>query len=113
MTTYMVVIMTTLILMSIYIISILGENLYENKQIKLYEKANIISDSISVYLSDENMSTVDNYMSQHIVGTGIRGIVVNPSFNVLVDSNKELTGTVLMRDVIKTASEGKQAHTLI
>ncbi len=113
MTTYMVVIMTTLILMSIYIISILGENLYENEQIKLFEKANIISDSISVYLSDENMSTVDNYVAQHIVGTGIRGIIVNPSFNVLVDSNKELTGTVLMRDVIKTASEGEQAHTLL
>lgn len=113
MITYMVVIMTTLILMSIYIISVLGENLYKNEQIKLYEKANIISDSIASYLIEENMSTVDNYMSQQLTGTGIRGIVVNPSFNVLVDSNRELNGTVLMRDVIKTASEGTQAHTLL
>ena len=113
MTTYIVVIMTTLILMSVYIIGVLGENLYENEEIKMFAKANIISDSISTYVTDENMSTIDNYLSQQLTGTGIRGIVVNPSFNVLVDSNKELVGNVLMRDIIKSAFEGKQSHTVI
>lgn len=113
MTTYMVVILTTLLLMSIYIISVLGENLYKNEQIKLFEKANIISDSISTHVLDENISTVDNYLSQQLTGTGIRGIVVNPSFNVLVDSNKELVGNILMRDIIKSASEGAQSHTVL
>lgn len=113
MITYMVVIMTTLILMSVYIIGVLGENLYNNEQIKLFAKANIISDSISTHMYDSNMSTVDYSLSQQLTGTGIRGIVVNPSFNVLVDSNKELVGNVLMRDIIKSASEGAQAHTTL
>ncbi len=113
MTTYIVVIMTTLVLMSVYIIGVLGENLYENEQIKMFAKANIISDSIVDYVADENIKTIDNYLSQQLTGTGIRGIVVNPSYNVLVDSNNELVGNVLMRDIIKSASEGNQSHTIL
>lgn len=113
MATYIVVIMTTLLLMSIYIMGVLGENLYENEQIKLFAKANIMSDSITSYVSVENTDAIREYTSQLLIGTGIRGIVVNPSYNVLFDSNEELKGTVLMRDIIKSASEGEQAHTII
>ena len=52
MTTYMVVILTTLLLMSIYIISVLGENLYKNEQIKLFEKANIQIDYMRSFVRD-------------------------------------------------------------
>ena len=106
MTTYIVVILTTLILISIYIIGVLGKNSYDKEQIKLFEKANIISESISTHVTDENNSTIGNYLSQHLTGTGIRGLVVNNSYNVLVDSNNEQVGNVLMRDIIKSASEG-------
>lgn len=113
MATYIIVIMTTLILMSIYILSVLSENLYEKEQINLFTKANIMSDSVGSYVSVENVDSIQSYASQLLIGTGIRGIVVNPTYNVLFDSNNELLGKVLMRDIIKSAIEGKQAHTVI
>ena len=113
MITYIVAIITTLILMSIYILSVLSENLYENEQIKLFAKANITADTISSFISDENTDAIGDSIGQLLLGTGIRAIVVNPAYNVLFDSNGELAGKVLMRDIIKSASEGEQAHTVL
>ena len=113
MATYIVVIVTTLILMSIYIIGVLDENLYENEQIKLFTKANMISDTVSEYIPVENTVAIEDSINQLLMGTGIRGIVVNPSYKVISDSNNELAGKVLMRDIIKSASEGEQAHTVL
>ena len=113
MATYIIVIATTLVLMSIYIIGVLSENLYENEQIKLFAKANIMADTVLPYISVENTAAIEDYTSQLLIGTGIRGIVVNPSYKVVFDSNKELDGKVLMRDIIKSASEGEQAHTVL
>ena len=113
MITYIVVIMTTLILMSTYILELLGNNLYENEQIKLFAKANMMSDSISSHIVTGNISAIEDYTEQILIGTGIRGLVVTPSYTVLTDSKNELKGKVLMRDIIKTASEGEQAHTVL
>ena len=113
MATYIVVILVTLVLMSIYILGILSENLYENEQIKLFTKANIMTDTISTHVMVENTPKIEEYTEQILMGTSIRAIVVNPTYNVLYDSNRELNGKVLMRDIIKSASEGEQAHTVI
>lgn len=113
MATYIIVIATTLVLMSIYIIGALRENLYENEQIKLFAKANIMADTVLPHISAENTVAIEDYTSQLLIGTGIRGIVVNPSYKVIYDSNNELVDKVLMRDIIKSASEGEQAHTVL
>lgn len=113
MATYIIVIATTLVLMSIYIIGVLSDNLYEQEQIKLFAKANIMSDSAAPYISVENTVAIDDYMAELLNGTGIRGIVVNPSYKVIYDSNNELEEKVLMRDIIKSASEGEQAYTVL
>ncbi len=113
MATYIIVIVTTLILMSIYILGVLSENLYENEQIKLFAKANIMSEGVSGMISVENTDAIKDYTAQLLMGTDIRGIVVNPAYKVLYDSNRELDGKVLMRDIIKAATEGEQAHTVL
>ena len=113
MATYIVVIMITLVLMSIYILGVLSDNLYENEQINLFAKANMMSDTITSYVSVDNISAIEEYTNQLLMGTNIRGIVVNLTYNVLFDSNRELTGKVLMREIIQSAAIGEQAHSVI
>lgn len=109
MATYIIAIMTTLVLMSIYILSVLSDNLYENEEIRLFAKANIMSDAVSSYMNSEDTRQMDEYATQLLAGTGIRGIVTNPAYNVMYDSSNELEGTVLIRDVITSASKGEQS----
>ena len=114
MLTYIVVIMITLVLMSIYILGVLSESLHSNESVKLFAKANIISGTIAPYF--ENPSSADGSMlaGQILAGTGIRAVAVNPSFTVIYDSNTEasLAGKVLMRDIINTAMTGEQAQSV-
>lgn len=109
MATYIIAIMTTLVLMSIYILSVLSDNLYENEEIRLFAKANIMADAVSSYMNSDNTHQMDEYATQLLAGTGIRGIVTNHAYVVMYDSNNELLGTVLLRDVITSASKGEQA----
>ena len=46
MLTYFAVIMITLMLMSIYILGVLRESLYNDEYVQLFAKANIIADTI-------------------------------------------------------------------
>lgn len=114
MTTYFVVIMITLVLMSIYILSVLSDNLYQSEQVKLYAKANIISETLPAYMAQEQAGNLEASVVQPLAGSGIRGVVVNPAYTVLFDTNQEadLIGKVFMRDILKTAFEGDQAHAL-
>ena len=112
MATYIIAIMTTLVLMSIYILSVLSDNLYENEEIRLFAKANIMADAVSSYMNSEDTQPMDEYATQLLAGTGIRGIVTNGAYVVMYDSNNELLGTVLLRDVITSASKGEQAKTV-
>ena len=52
MLTYIVVIMITLVLMSIYILGVLSESLHSNESVKLFAKANIISGTIAPYFEN-------------------------------------------------------------
>ena len=114
MATYFAVIMITLILMSIYILGVLSESLYESEQVKLFAKANIISETLPSYMDVGKMGEIEGTVAQTLAGTGIRGVVVNTAYTVLFDTNKEadLLGKVFMRDIIQTALAGAQAHSL-
>lgn len=114
MATYFVVIMITLVLMSIYILGVLSDSLYESEQVKLFAKANIISETLPIYMADTHSEHLESSVTQPLAGSGIRGVVVNPAYTVLFDTNKEadLVGRIFMRDILKTAFEGNQAHAL-
>jgi len=114
MITYLIVILITLILMSIYVSGVLKENLYENERVDLFAKANIISELVppsTDLIYDEN--TIDN-INRVLSGTSLRSIVVNPAYNVVLDTGTDvnLTGKIFMRDILKTALDGEHAHTV-
>lgn len=113
MLTYFVAILTTLTLMSVYILGVLSESLHDTEAVVLFSKANIIADTVR-NTSDNIDENAGKQIEQIISGTVIRALAVNPSCTVLYDSNREssLTGKVLMRDVINTAMQGTQAQTL-
>lgn len=109
MATYFVVIMATLSLMSIYILGVLEERLYENEQVNMFAKANIIADTMSPYMNGmvSNQATED--VKKILSGTNIRGIAVNNACYVIFDTNSDLLGKVFIRDIVNTASGGAQA----
>ena len=113
--TYLAIIVTTLVLMSIYIISLLSENLYSTETINMFAKANIISETIAdVWGSDTSATSAQKFsdvVERSLAGTNIRGVVTNKSYSVLYDTNEEsqLIGKVFMRDVLKRALDGEQA----
>lgn len=114
MLTYIIVILITLILMSIYVSGVLTENLYENERINLFAKANIIAGLIPDNSElNCNNDTIDN-INRVLSGTGLRSIVVNPAYNVILDTSTDvnLTGKIFMRDILKTSLDGGQAHSL-
>ena len=55
--TYLAIIVTTLVLMCIYIIGLLSENLYSSETINMFAKANIISETISDVWGDGTSAT--------------------------------------------------------
>ncbi|MBS7299294.1 MAG: HAMP domain-containing protein [Eubacteriales bacterium] len=116
MLTYVVAILITLSLMSVYILGVLTESLHKNESVNLFAKANIIADTVAgaIDVFDVFDDNADRQIEQIISGTVIRALAVNPSCTVLYDSNTEasLEGKVLMRDVINTAMQGEQAQTL-
>ena len=60
--TYLAIIVTTLVLMSIYIISLLSENLYSTETINMFAKANIISETIAdVWGSDTSATSAQKF----------------------------------------------------
>ena len=116
--TYLAIIVTTLVLMSIYIIGLLSENLYSSETINMFAKANIISETIAeVWANDTSATAKDKFsdvVERSLAGPNIRGVVTNTSYTVLYDTNEEseLSGRVFMRDVLKRALDGEQAETI-
>jgi len=110
MATYFVIIMVTLSLMSIYILGVLEDKLYDNEKVNMFTKANIIAGTVSSYFEEDSPNRTEKDISQFLTGTNIRAIVVNNAFKVVYDSNSELTDKIYVRDIINTASNGEQAH---
>lgn len=113
MATYFLVILITLVLMSVYILGVLSENLYENQRVQLFAKANIISD-IAVQYININDSEMTHGIVQTLAGTQIRGLVMNAAYTVVCDTSEDagLRGKVYSRDIIKTALSGEQASSI-
>lgn len=117
-TTYVAVTLITLFLMCVYNIGILSENLYSEQTMKLYAKANIISQSISAAwdANDERVMYLrsEDITDRLLAGTNIRGVVTDNSYSVLFDNNRaaNMTGKVFMRDVLKRALDGEQADSI-
>lgn len=113
--TYFAVIVTTLILMSFYIIGLLSDKLYSAERVDMFAKANIISQNVSEIWENDPVSAAEKFIEpaeRCLAGTNIRGVVVNKSYTVLYDTNIEskMTGKVFMRDVLRRALMGEQVQ---
>ncbi|MDD6484840.1 MAG: ATP-binding protein [Clostridiales bacterium] len=111
---YIAVILVTLILMTVYIIGILSDNLYSSEKTDMFAKANIIAESISEIWdanTEISFAQAESVVDHLLAGTSIRGVVTNTAYSVLYDTNKEsnLQGKAFVRDVLKRAVDGEQA----
>ena len=64
MATYFLVILITLVLMSVYILGVLSENLYETQRVQMFAKANIIAD-----ISAQSIGVNEDYMQRDVTQT--------------------------------------------
>ncbi len=111
--TYIAVILITLVLMIIYTLGALSDNLYNSEFVDMFTKANIISENVSQIWENDTAVTEDkynDYVENCLSGTNIRGVITNTSYTILYDTNKEsaLIGKVFMRDTLKDAMQGLQ-----
>ncbi len=108
MATYVAVIVMSMILLSVYIIGALTENLYNSERVKLFAKANIISYLITTTddITDETQLSINQILS----GSNIRSIIVSPDFRVCLDTNEDsdLIGKVIMREAINKSMKDKE-----
>lgn len=112
MATYFVVIMATLLLMSVYILGVLKERLYENEQVTMFAKANIIADTIAPNISTGTTDQTEQDVIKILSGTNMRAIVLDRAYHVTFDSNSELLGKIFIRDIVNVAFGGEQAFNL-
>lgn len=113
--TYFAVIVTTLVLMSLYIIGFLSDNLYSAERVDMFAKANIIAQNVSEVWENDASAAAEKFREpadRCLAGTNIRGVVVNKSYTVLYDTNteSEMTGKIFMRDVLRRALMGEQVQ---
>lgn len=117
-TTYVAVTLATLFLMCVYNTGILSDNLYAEQRMKLYAKANMVSQSVSGMWdgNDERVMylRIEDITDRLLAGTNIRGVVTDNSYTVLFDNNRtaDMTGKVFMRGVLKRALDGEQADSV-
>lgn len=112
MATYFIIILVTLSIMSIYILGVLKERLYENEQVNMYAKANIIADTVSSYFDNDSAKKIEKDIAPLLTGTSIRAIAINKAYHVVFDSNSELERKIFIRDIVDTAAGGKHAFNI-
>ncbi len=113
--TYFAVILVTLVLMCVYVIGFLSENLYNTEKVDMFAKANVISMSVAEQWADNPQLSAlrfEGIVNNSLAGTSIRGVITNTAYTVLYDTNKEsaLVGKAFMRDVLKQGIDGEQAE---
>ncbi len=114
--TYLAVILMTLILMCAYIIGVLSENLYSEHTTKLFAKANMISQTVSSVWDTDDQNVLylrfEDITERSLAGTNIRGVITNTAYTVMYDNNHEadMVGKVFMRSVLKRALDGEQEN---
>lgn len=111
--TYFGVIVVTLILMCIYVVGLLRDNLYNTEKVDMFAKANIIAMTISDQWTDNAQLSelrFGDVVDKKLAGTSIRGIVADTAYTVIYDSSREseMVGKAFMRDALKRAVDGEQ-----
>lgn len=113
MATYVAVILISLILLSVYILGALTDSLYSSERVKLFAKANIISDLITT--TDDITENTRFSVNQILSGSNMRSIIVRPDFRVSFDSNEDsdMIGKVIIREAINECiKKGEQASAI-
>lgn len=114
MATYVVVILISMVLLSVYILNALTDSLYKSERVNLFAKANIISDLIE---TTDDITDYTNYaIDQILSGTNIRSIIVNPDYRAILDTNEnsDIMGKVVVREALSNCMKtGEQAFAVI
>ncbi|MCX7714600.1 MAG: cell wall metabolism sensor histidine kinase WalK [Clostridia bacterium] len=99
--------------MSIYILGVLSESMYEKERVDMFAKANIIADTTKNHIGIQD-GQIGESIIRTLAGTKIRGIITDSAYTVLFDTNTEaeLLGKIFMRDIIKTSLGGEQAYSV-
>lgn len=108
MATYVAVILISMILLSVYILGALSDNLYNSERVKLFAKANIISDLIKT--TDDITETTRYSVNQILSGSNMRSIIVDVDYFVCFDSNEDsdLAGKIIVREAINKCMQGRE-----
>lgn len=114
MMTYFFILLVTLVLMSVYILGVLSENLYNKEKSQIFAKANILADTAVLQVDLNELDRIADDITQPLAGTNIRAIVADSAYTVMFDTNKEseLRGKILTADVLKNALGGEQASSI-
>ncbi len=113
MATYVAVIVISMILLSVYILSTLTESMYNSEKVKMFAKANIISDMID---NPDNISDESRFdIGQILSGSNMRSIAVRSDYRVCYDSSEDsdLLGKVIIRDAVnRCMKDGEQTFAI-
>lgn len=112
MATYVAVIFIAMTLLSIYILGLLSDNLYDSERVDMFAKANIISDTV-ISAQDGDLESLRGNINQILVGSNMRSIVVQPNYRVKFDTSEDsdLVGKIIVREAInKCMANGEQAY---
>lgn len=111
MATYVAVILLTMVLLSVYVLGVVTQRLYDSERVKLFAKANIVSALIT---DTENIDEQTRFnIAQTLAGSSIRGIAVHPDCRAYFDTNAEsdLVGKIIIREAIsRCMAEDDQAY---
>lgn len=112
--TYLVVIISALLMLTIYTVNLLNGNLYSAEKASVFAKANMISQTVSEVWDTDIAITTEKFaepVNNCLAGTRIRGIVVDDTYKVLYDTSREsqMSGKVFIRDVLLKSLDGEQA----
>jgi len=113
MITFVGVIIISMTLLSIYILGIVSDSIYNTEKVKLFAKANIISRLVTdtENVSKETKQSIENTLS----GSNLRCIVTNKKLRACYDSNEDsdLVGKIVVREAInKSLSEKSEAYAI-
>lgn len=111
MATYVAVILLTMVLLSVYVLGVVTQRLYDSERVKLFAKANIVSALIT---DTENIDEQTRFnIAQTLAGSSIRGIAVHSDCRAYFDTNAEsdLVGKIIIREAIsRCMAEDDQAY---
>lgn len=109
--TYVAVILLAMVLLSVYILGVVSQRLYNSEKVKLFAKANIVSGLITDI--DEVDGTTRFNIAQTLAGSSIRGIAVHADSRAFYDTGTEsdMIGKIVIREAIsKCMAGGEQAY---